>query len=93
MSLNPLTVPTTLYLGEHGGEMSPRLAALVDAFNDTGLGTKAVTCIKQVQWEKLLQICLANAFSVPNARGPTAREPPGCARDPRGSGTVRRTGA
>jgi len=67
--VNPLTVPTTLYLGEHGGEMSPRLVALVDAFNDTGLGTKAVTCIKQVQWEKLLQICLANAFSAPALAG------------------------
>ena len=67
--LNPVTVPTTLYLGEHGGEMSPRLAALVDAFNAAGLGTKAVTNIKQVQWEKLLQICLTNAFSVPVLAG------------------------
>jgi 2-dehydropantoate 2-reductase len=66
---NPVTVPTTLYLGELGGEMSPRLAALVDAFNDAGLGTKAVPYIKQVQWEKLLQICLTNAFSVPALAG------------------------
>jgi 2-dehydropantoate 2-reductase len=67
--VNSVTVPTTLYLGERGGEQSPRLAALVDAFNDAGLGTKAVSCIKQVQWEKLLQICLTNAFSVPALAG------------------------
>ena len=67
--VNPVTVPTTLYLGEHDGEMSSRLATLVDAFNDACLGTKAVACIKQVQWEKLLQIGLTNAFSVPALAG------------------------
>ena len=66
---NAITVPTTLYLGEHSGGTSSRLTALVDAFNNAGLGTKAVPCIKQVQWEKLAQICLTNAFSVPMLAG------------------------
>ena len=66
---NTITVPTTLYLGEHSGGMSPRLESLVEAFNSAGLGTKAVSCIKQVQWEKLAQICLTNAFSVPMLSG------------------------
>lgn len=66
---NTITVPTTLYLGEHSGAPSSRLTALADAFNGAGLGTKAVACIKQVQWEKLAQICLTNAFSVPMLAG------------------------
>ena len=66
---NTITVPTTLYLGERSGEASARLAALAEAFNAAGLGTKAVPCIKQVQWEKLAQICLTNAFSVPALAG------------------------
>lgn len=66
---NAITVPTTLYLGERSGGTSSRLAALVDAFNDAGLGTKAVPYIKQVQWEKLAQICLTNAFTVPALAG------------------------
>ena len=66
---NTITVPTTLYLGEHSGKSSSRLEALANAFNQTGLGTKAVPCIKQVQWEKLAQICLTNAFSVPMLSG------------------------
>lgn len=66
---NAITVPTTLYLGERRGGTSSRLTALVDAFNNAGLGTKAAPDIKQVQWEKLAQICLANAFTVPTLAG------------------------
>jgi len=66
---NGLTVPVTLYLGELDNRASSRLSKLVDAFNEADLGTKAATDIKQVQWEKLAQICLANAFTVPALSG------------------------
>ena len=66
---NALTVPVTLYLGEHEHATSSRVTKLVDAFDGAGLGTKAAADIKQVQWEKLAQICLANAFSVPALSG------------------------
>ncbi len=61
---NGLTIPTTNYVGEMDGSLTPRVEALADAFNRAGMGTKAVTNIKQVLWEKLTQICGAAAWSV-----------------------------
>ena len=61
---NGLTIPTTNYIGEMDGTLTPRVEALADAFNRAGMGTKAVTNIRQVLWEKLTQICGAAAWSV-----------------------------
>ncbi|CAM3483395.1 ketopantoate reductase [Hydrogenibacillus schlegelii] len=61
---NHVTVPTTAYAGELGGEITPRVEALVAWFNQAGLGAKAVANIRQVEWEKLAQICLASGYSV-----------------------------
>jgi len=73
---NAMTVPVTLYLGELDKAGSARVTQLVDAFNEAGLGTKTAVDIKQVQWEKLAQICLANAFTVPALSGlPSASQP------------------
>ncbi len=62
--LNHITATTTFYAGELDGTVSPRAERIVEAMNRAGLPSKAVTCIKQVLWEKLCQICNASAFSV-----------------------------
>ncbi|GAB4356851.1 MAG: 2-dehydropantoate 2-reductase [Immundisolibacter sp.] len=61
---NGLTIPTSNYVGELNGTLSPRVEALADAFSRAGMGTRAVTNIRQVLWEKLTQICGAAAWSV-----------------------------
>ena len=58
------TCPTTMYLGELDGRVTPRVTALADAFADAGFGTSATDSIVQVEWEKLLQIASAAGFSV-----------------------------
>jgi len=71
---NTLTVPTTNYLGELDGKVTPRVEALAELFNRAGLGTRVVTDIRRVEWEKLAQICLASGFAVSTLPGvPTLR--------------------
>lgn len=62
-----LTHPTSLvasYFGELDGTISPRAERINDAFNAADLPSKAVDCIQQVIWEKLVQIANAAGFSV-----------------------------
>ncbi|MGQ0482386.1 MAG: ketopantoate reductase family protein [Pseudonocardia sp.] len=61
---NHVTTTVTAHLGEPDGTTTPRLTALVEAFNTAGLSTAAVSNIHQVQWEKLAQIGLAASWSV-----------------------------
>ncbi len=58
------TAPTSFYFGEVGGGSSPRVDALVDAFQRAGFGSKAAADIEHVEWEKLLQISTVAAFTV-----------------------------
>lgn len=60
---NHLTVTTTAYFGELDGTISPRVKAIVEAFNQAGFATKAVANIKQVLWEKLTQIANASSWA------------------------------
>src|SRR5581483_7565897 len=60
LARNDFTVPTTAYFGEFDGSRSRRVDALVDAFNQAGLGTSASEDIVHVEWEKLAQICSAS---------------------------------
>jgi 2-dehydropantoate 2-reductase len=62
--INPLTTPTTAYFGELDGKITPRVETITDAFNKAGFGTKAVSNIMQVLWEKLVQIGNASGWSV-----------------------------
>ncbi len=61
---NHVTTPTTAYFGEVDGRLTPRVEALAAAFQQAGLGSKAVTNIVQVEWEKLTQIATASGWSV-----------------------------
>jgi 2-dehydropantoate 2-reductase len=58
------TAPTAFYFGEPGGPPSPRVAALVDAFNKAGFGARQAADIRHVEWEKLLQIATICTWSV-----------------------------
>lgn len=66
---NTLTVPVTAYIGELNGKLSQRVQTLAEIFNEVDLGTKAVTNIRQVEWEKLAQICLASSYAVSTLSG------------------------
>jgi 2-dehydropantoate 2-reductase len=61
---NHVTTPTTAYFGEINGRITPRVEAITAAFQQAGLGTRAVTNIVQVEWEKLTQIAIASGWSV-----------------------------
>jgi 2-dehydropantoate 2-reductase len=52
------------YFGELDGTISPRTEKINDAFNAADLPSKAVDCITQVIWEKLVQIANAAGWSV-----------------------------
>lgn len=52
------------YFGELDGTISPRAEAICAAFNAADLPSKAVDCIEQVIWEKLVQIANAAGWSV-----------------------------
>ena len=59
-----LTTPTTAYFGELDGGITPRIEAVVAAFQKAGFGTRAMADIRQVLWEKLMQIGTASGWSV-----------------------------
>ena len=59
-----LTTPTTAYFGELDGGITPRIEAVTSAFQKAGFGTRAVADIRQVLWEKLMQIGTASGWSV-----------------------------
>ena len=61
---NPLTTPITAWFGELDGGVTPRIEAVVAAFQNAGFGTKAMQDIRQVLWEKLMQIGTASGWSV-----------------------------
>ena len=67
--INPFTGPATAYFGELNGEVTPRVEELARAFTAAKMSSKAVDCIKQVTWEKLVQIGLASSWSVSNLAG------------------------
>lgn len=67
--INPFTGPATAYFGELDGRMTPRVEELARAFTAAMMSAKAVSNIKQVTWEKLLQIGLASGWSVSNLAG------------------------
>ncbi|MEL0082007.1 MAG: ketopantoate reductase family protein [Gammaproteobacteria bacterium] len=62
-------LPQSTYFGELDGTLSPRVEAIVDACNAAGIGTKAMTNIKQVMWEKVTQIANAAGWSVSTLAG------------------------
>lgn len=67
---NSATAETTAYFGElDGAEPAPRILRIVDAFNATGMVTRAVRNIEQVEWEKAAQIGAFSAWSVSNLLG------------------------
>ena len=57
------TAPTSFYFGELDGRESARAQVLADAFTKAGMGAKAITDIRQAEWEKLLQISVVAGFS------------------------------
>jgi 2-dehydropantoate 2-reductase len=57
------TAPVSCYFGEVGGGSSPRVDAIVAAFEAAGFASKAADDIEHVEWEKLLQISAVAAFS------------------------------
>nr|AMK59175.1 putative reductase [uncultured bacterium UPO43] len=59
-----LTTPTTAYFGELDGGITPRIEQVVATFQKAGFGTRAVADIRQVLWEKLMQIGTASGWSV-----------------------------
>jgi 2-dehydropantoate 2-reductase len=61
---NNITLQTSNYMGELNGQPSQRVDQLAALFNQAGMGTKAVTNIRQVLWEKLTQIANAAGWSV-----------------------------
>lgn len=61
---NTLSTKVTAYFGELDGSTSSRVEAITAAFDTAGLPAEAVDCIEQVEWEKLVQIALAAAWSV-----------------------------
>ena len=63
-ALAGLTTPTTAYFGELDGGITPRIEAVVAAFQNAGFGTRAMADIRQVLWEKLMQIGTASGWSV-----------------------------
>ncbi|MEC9341048.1 MAG: ketopantoate reductase family protein [Pseudomonadota bacterium] len=67
---NSATAETTAYFGEmDGSAVTPRIQAIVDAFNASGLVTRAVRNIDQVEWEKAAQIGTFSAWCVSNLLG------------------------
>lgn len=60
---NHVTVPVTAYFGEFDAPVSPRSQTLAQAFNDAGLGARAVDDIRHVLWEKIVQVGGASAWS------------------------------
>lgn len=67
--INPFTGPATAYFGELDGRITPRVEELARAFTAARMSAKAVDNIKQVTWEKLVQIGLASSWSVSNLAG------------------------
>ena len=57
-------LPQSTYFGELDGTITPRVQAIVDICNAAEIGTKAMTNIKQVMWEKVTQIANAAGWSV-----------------------------
>jgi len=57
------TAPTTAYFGELDGTDTARVADLVGAFDKAGFASRAVTDIRHVEWEKLLQISVVASWS------------------------------
>lgn len=66
---NQLTTDPTFYCGEMDGTISERAEILAEALTRAGLSSKAVDCIQQVLWEKLVQIGIAAAWSVSTLMG------------------------
>ncbi len=58
------TSTVATYFGEMDGTISPRAQRITDAFNAADLPSKAVDCVEQVIWEKLVQIANAAGWSV-----------------------------
>ncbi len=58
------TLPLSTYFGEMDGSESDRVQKLVDLCNAAKIGTKAMTNIRQVIWEKVTQIANAAGWSV-----------------------------
>ncbi len=56
------TAPVACYFGEVGGGSSPRVDALVAAFDAAGFASTAADDIMHVEWEKLLQISVVASF-------------------------------
>lgn len=67
--INPFTGPATAYFGELDGTITPRVQELARAFTAARMSARAVDNIKQVTWEKLVQIGLASSWSVSNLAG------------------------
>lgn len=67
--INPFTGPATAYFGELDGNITPRVQELARAFTAARMSARAVDNIKQVTWEKLVQIGLASSWSVSNLAG------------------------
>lgn len=57
-------IPQSTYIGELDGSESGRVRALVDLCNSVKIGTRAVTNIRQIIWEKVTQIANAAGWSV-----------------------------
>ena len=67
--INPFTGPVTAYFGEYDGTITPRVEAITEAFNKADLNSRAVDCIAQVLWEKMMQIGVASSWSVSTLGG------------------------
>jgi 2-dehydropantoate 2-reductase len=58
------SAPVSCYFGELDGGDSERVSRLVDAFGAAGMPARAAPDIRQVEWEKLLQIASLSAWSI-----------------------------
>jgi 2-dehydropantoate 2-reductase len=58
------TCPTTAYFGELDGHASARADEIAQVFDAAGFASKSVDVIRQVEWEKLLQIATVASWSV-----------------------------
>ena len=68
-AVHNFSIPNASYFGEMDGSVTPRVEAIVAAFNNADMPAKAMTNIPQVIWEKVCQIANAASWSVSTLAG------------------------
>lgn len=68
-AVHNFSIPNASYFGEMDGTITPRVEAIVEAFNNASMPAKAMTNMPQVIWEKVCQIANAASWSVSTLAG------------------------